>query len=255
MLGLTKEQRREIAKVVEELFDSLAFQMIGDIPELRGKKSLFLTAEAPANTLARVFVESAGNRDLNRVEKRVLDGNLQTAMAYIEKLRGKTEADVLGRLDGYLKTQSVKGAEASEDAVREILAAEMDKARRHIKTIAEAEATKSRNVGKGLDIVKVSSSQGIEDPVVFFVVIKDNVTCGECKRLHLLSDLITPRLWKFSELNQDYHKKGNASPSISGAHPHCRCTLSTLMPGFGFENGRVTFVHSGFDALAEQRKG
>jgi len=99
-----------------------------------------------------------------------------------------------------------------------------------------------RNVGILEGIVKTNAVAGVEDPTVFFVVVRDGVLCGECKRLHMLEDGVTPRVWKLSEVGHGYHKKGEQFPKVGGLHPHCRCVLSTLLPGYGFNEGG--FVHT-----------
>jgi hypothetical protein len=38
-------------------------------------------------------------------------------------------------------------------------------------------------------------------------------------------------------LGHGYHKKGEPNPKVGGLHPHCRCTMVTLMPGYGFDAG------------------
>jgi len=254
MIGLSKEQRKFINLTIGNLFDDLAYQFIGDIPSLKGKKNIFFSTKEPLHTLARLFIQSNGNKPMNAVEKTVLNNKLDTALEYIDKLKLRTQTDTAIRLDGFLKTKAVKGQKVTKEELNIILSSEMDKAGKHIKTIANAEATSARNVGKGLEIIKVASGHSVEDPVVFFIVIKDNVTCKECLRLHLMPDKITPRLWKFSELNHGYHKKGNLTPSINGAHPHCRCTLTYMAPGFGFgAKGKVKYVKGKFDALKFQR--
>jgi hypothetical protein len=105
----------------------------------------------------------------------------------------------------------------------------------HVEAIVDTEASNARNVSLMDGIVRINAARGIDDPVVYFVVVRDNVTCDECIKLHLLKDKRTPRVWKLSEVGQGYHKRGDDHPKIGGLHPHCRCTMVTLLPGFGFK--------------------
>jgi hypothetical protein len=105
-----------------------------------------------------------------------------------------------------------------------------------------------------MDITRASASLDDADPTVFFVVVKDAATCKECIRLHLMDDGSTPKLWKFSELKQGYHKRSEDYPSAFGLHPHCRCTLTYLAKGFGFSRGRVSYIREGHDEYSKQRK-
>jgi hypothetical protein len=95
---------------------------------------------------------------------------------------------------------------------------------------------------------------GVEDPTVCFISVNDIHRCEECKRLHTLDDGTTPRLWRLSQVATGYHKKGSPFPSVVGIHPHCRCGLTTVMPGYGFDSqGQVEAKYPGFDAYADQR--
>ena len=73
--------------------------------------------------------------------------------------------------------------------------------------------------------------------------------------LHLLPDKKTPRLWKLSEIGHEYHKKGDPNPKLPGLHPNCRCKLTYLAQGFGFDkDGKVTWKGVDHDELEFQRK-
>jgi hypothetical protein len=101
----------------------------------------------------------------------------------------------------------------------------------------------------------VAAGIGDADPTVFFVLVRDQNTCKECIRLHLMPDQSTPRLWKFSELKQGYHKRGEEKASAFGLHPHCRCTLTYLSGGFGFDEfGKLEYKGENFNAYSKQKK-
>lgn len=80
-----------------------------------------------------------------------------------------------------------------------------------------------------------------------------NHNCDRCKELHLMPDGVTPRLWLLSEVNRGYAKKGDAVPSMSGQHPHCRCGIVTVTEGYGFKNGSITYISPGHDEMKRQR--
>jgi hypothetical protein len=78
--------------------------------------------------------------------------------------------------------------------------------------------------------------------------------CNDCKRLHLMPDGITPRLWKLSELKASYGKRGDEVPSLINRHPFCRCQLVYLTKGFGFnDKGKLKYVQEGYDAYSIQK--
>jgi hypothetical protein len=135
-----------------------------------------------------------------------------------------------------------------------VLQEELGKARSGLERIAASEATKTRNLGSLMDITRKAAEIGDKDPTVCFLVIKDAVTCKECLKIHLMPDQTTPRLFKLSELSGGYHKRGEDFPSILLLHPHCRCTMVMVPPGYGFDSkGHLTFISSDHNELEKQR--
>jgi len=253
MIGLDKAHKKIINDVLGDLFDDLAFNVIGDLPQFKGKKNIFITGEQPLYTLARIFLESHGG-DVGEFEEKILHNNLDTALEYINKLKANTQNRVVNRLDGFVKTKQMKNETVSPEEMAVILDEEMKSAESQINTITNSEATKSRNTGKALEILKVAEDQNDEDPDTMFILTKDSVTCKECIRLHLMPDMVTPRVWKLSQLSHDYHKKGENFPSINGLHPHCftdKKGVNILTENDGWKNisdvkiGERVLTHTG----------
>lgn len=253
MIGLLSSSKDQIAAVVEDMFDTIALQFIGDIPKLKNKKMLTISSKRNFG-LSHLFVQAMQNKTPNPIEQDVLKSLLESANGYIESLKSRTRSNVTERIDGIIKEARYQGRAVSEQEIQDVLAEELGKARSHMKAIAESEATKLRNLGTMMDISRVAANLGDNDPTVFFVVVKDGATCKECVKLHLIPDQITPRLWKFSELKQGYHKRGEENPSAFGLHPHCRCTLTYLSQGFGFDrSGKVSYKAEDYSAFKKQR--
>lgn len=253
MIGMSSSNKEHISNLVDSLFDRIAYDFLGNIPKLKDKKSLIIASKRSLG-LPNLFVQAMRNKNPNEIEKDVLKNLLDTAYGYIDSLKGRTRSNITERIDGLIKESKIKGISVSESQIHEIMDEEMSKAKNQLQAIVEAESTKSRNVGTMMDISRVAADIGDLDPTVFFVVVKDGKTCNECKRLHLMPDETTPRLWKFSELKQGYHKRSENSPSAFGLHPHCRCTLTYLSPGFGFDSfGKLDYKSESFDAFSAQR--
>lgn len=252
MRGLSSPVKENISRIVEDLFDKVSLQFIGDIPKLKHKK-LLLIGHAQNLGLPHLFVQAMQNRTPNPIEQDALKGLLDSAHGFIDSLKNKTRANLTERLDGLTREARIKGGKINPADVEEAIAEEFSKARSHIQAILESESTKLRNLGSLMDISRVASSIGDGDPSVFFVVVKDDKTCKECVKLHLMPDGVTPRVWKFSELKQGYHKRGEENPSAFGLHPHCRCTLTYLSKGFGFDKkGLVAYKGENHDTYEEQ---
>ncbi len=102
-------------------------------------------------------------------------------------------------------------------------------------------------------ITKINAYSDIDDPVVYWICVKDTALCKECQRLLLMGDG-TPRLWYLSECTHSYGKRGDSAPSVSGQHPTCRCIMATMITGYGFKDGSITYIGTGHDALLDQRE-
>jgi ElaB/YqjD/DUF883 family membrane-anchored ribosome-binding protein len=225
---------------------------LGNIPAFRNKKSLLFSYN-PTHTLAHLFIQALGGSNPLPREEEVLRNLLSTAHDYIESLKSKTKANLTDSIDSYVKESRAKGISPSETEIRSRINEALTSAGKHMKVISEAETTKTRNMGKLMNIARVGASIGQADPNVFFVVVRDQKTCNECIRLHMLADNITPKVWKMSELKYSYHKKGEDQPSVAGLHPHCRCSLTLLAKGFGFKNGKVAFIAENHDEYENQK--
>ena len=245
MRGISSSSKNRIHELVDELFDRMTLHLIGEVPSLKNKKSIIFTSK-PNLTLAHLFIKSLGSERPMPQEQEALKNLLSTAEEYISSLRSKTKAQVTESIDSYVKEQALKNERASTVEIKNRINEALTKARNHFKTIAEAESTKARNMGKALQIGKVAASQGVKDPNVYYVVIRDGKTCNECVRLHLMDDLVTPRVWKLSEIGFGYHKRGQPNPKIAGLHPHCFV---------GNRNVKVLTEHAGYINIKDVKIG
>ena len=252
MFGISSGAKDTISKLVEGIFDTLALQLVGEIPRLKGKKTFIIDAN-PKQGLAHLFIQAMGNRAPNAIEADALKSLLDSSFGFIDALKAKTRTNVADRINALAAEARTRGTDLTAADIQSVVDEELASAGSHMKTITESESTKFRNLGGAMDITRVATGLGDDDPTVFFIVIKDGATCKECIRLHL-NPGGTPRVWKFSELKQGYHKRGEDNPSAFGLHPHCRCTLSYLGRGFGFDSkGHVTWRKQGHDEHSRQR--
>lgn len=253
MLGLSSRAKEALGQVVEDLFDRVALQFIGDIPKLKNRKNLIISNQRNFG-LPHLFVQSMSNKTPNPLEQDFLQSMLESSHGYVEALKNRTRANIAERIDGLTREALLRKEKLKEEDVQAVLDEELGKAKSHMVAIAESEGTKLRNLGTMMSISRVAADIGDADPTVFFVVIRDGSTCKECIRLHLMPDGATPRLWKFSQLKQGYHKRGENNASAFGLHPHCRCTLTYLSKGFGFDDtGRLKYHQEGYDAYSKQK--
>jgi hypothetical protein len=241
----------EVEAKVDALFDGVKTRFLG--PQATKKRLVigFKRDLSMPGIYERAVTEEHGIPD-----KEHLDQLLVTAGNYIDSLRHKAKANVVTALQAFHTEASTPTADP--DALHEKLSDSMQDLfgtlRYEVKRVVDTESQRARNVGNLEGIVRVNTSLGVKDPTVFFVVVRDGERCAECTRLHLLEDKKTPRVFKMGELGHGNHKRGETNPKVGGLHPHCRCTLTTLMPGFGFnDSGLVAWRGDGHDEYREQR--
>ncbi len=208
----------------------------------------------PRVTLPDLF-RGASASERVKADQSILEGLMDIAKGFLDAQRERTKAHTVKAVQSWLSEAHAGGVDTDLDTVLGgELAQVFGKAHDGVKKILETESTVARNTGTLDGIIKVNAHSGIEDPVVFFVVVRDGDLCDDCKRLHLLEDETTPRVWYLSELSHGYFKKGGDRPCVGGLHPHCRCSLVTLMPGYGFDgSGMVDWIGFDHDEMAKQR--
>ncbi len=186
--------------------------------------------------------------------QKLKDSLQRVAESYLDVSREKAKAGVVHAVQSYITDIEHSGAEPDVGSmIQDEISSVMNKVRSDVKRIVDTESTKARNFS-GLDAVgRIGTASGISDPVVCFMGPNDAHTCDECFRLFFMEDGVTPRCWYRSELKSGYHKHGNDSPSIAGCHPNCRHSIVPVLPGFGFQGGKLEYISHGHDELKTQR--
>ena len=253
MRGLSFKATEAIEKIIQKQFDDISLRFLGLIPKVtKQKRIVFSTSK---NNIMSLFFQSLGTSTPNQLEKQTIRTLMRIASGYIDGLKERTTARVINNVDSYIKNKSSQEEPVEANEVSEIVSMEMDKAKHQFKMIANTESNKASNTGTALQITRIAEKKNIKDPTVFFIVTVDDVTGSEEFKLHLMPDRKTPRVWKLSEIAHGYHKKGDSEPKIGGLHPNCRCKLTYLAEGWGFDaGGRVKFISLDHDELKAQRK-
>jgi hypothetical protein len=228
----------KVGSIIDGLFASLKLKFLPTGKTLEWHTSL------PA--VYRASVAAHGGTPDAETENHLLE----IADAYLEGIKARIKARALNAALGNETAETAGG-----EAVAQTPATIIESATHEIETVLDSETQNARSLGAVEGISQVAASQGVADPTVFFVVVRDSSLCDECKDIHLMPTGVEPRLWKLSEVMNGYHQRGVDAPSMTGLHPHCRCSLTYLAPGFGFNaRGYVQYVAPGFDALEDQRR-
>lgn len=249
-ITLGKGAVRVIHAAIDKLFDRLKARVLGG--GYTDKK--VRVGIVPDLTLPGLF-RQASVEERNRPNIELMESLMRTAEGYLEAQRVATKTKTVHAVESFLREAEHRGEEADMSTVLGgQLSSIMESAEDGVKKIVDTEATHVRNVGTLDGILKVNTAAGVDDPTVFFIVVRDEHLCDECKRLHLLDDEVTPRVWKLSQLGHGYHKRGEENPKLGGLHPHCRCSLGTLLPGYGFKAGMVHYISPDHDEYSKQHE-
>jgi hypothetical protein len=246
---LPKTAVRLIQRAVDNVFDRILARFL---ERPYGDKKIVI-GHKPRVTLPSLF-NAAAAAERVKPDTDILDGLMRIAEGFIEAQRERTKAHTVKAVQSFLTEAHASGVDTDlETVLGGELAEVFGKAHHDVKRILDSEASNARNTGTLDGILKVNAAMAIEDPVVYFVVVRDASLCDECKRLHLQADGVTPRVWHLSDLGHGYFKKGGDKPCVGGLHPHCRCSLVTLMPGYGFDKaGMVQWIGFDHDELKVQ---
>jgi len=248
---LSRRAESLIALAVDQHFDRISTWVLGpEFTKLQGDKYVIVTSRPAEFTLAGIYRAAAADEGV-KAGVDTVSTLAKVAQGYLDAQREVTKAKVLRAVNAWM----IENPNAS---VETVLAGElsgiMGDVKKAVVKIVDSEATVARNMGTIEGISKISQIAGVDDPSVFFVVVRDNDLCKECRRIHLMPDRVTPRVFRMSEVSAGLHDRGDDSPCVGGLHPHCRCTIANLLPGYGFDSlGRIRFVKLGHDEFSRQR--
>lgn len=244
---LSKGAVKAIGQHVDGIFDGVKARMLG--PDFYQSRKSILFHQQPYS-LPGLYVNAAAD-EMAAPNKLTLVSLAKVAENYLDAQRELTKARVLHAVNAWL-------ASPDERPIEEVLGASLSDVWKRLNTeivkIANSEGTAARNLGTLEGVVKINAAAGVKEPVVAFVGPRDQYTCEECIRVLCMPDRITPRAFWLSEVSHDYHERGSDTPCIGGMHPHCRHSLVTIMPGYGFdEGGKIKYRGKGYSVLEDQR--
>jgi len=112
--------------------------------------------------------------------------------------------------------------------------------------VVTTELAQATNLGAFDAIVENNRSKSPSDIYVYKSGPHDDKTCKHCLRFWFLSDGITPKVYRLSDLlanGANYGRKAaDWKPTIGVTHPNERHFLLELPKGWGFKGGAISFV-------------
>lgn len=251
---LSKGAVVELNRRVDELFDRLLTRLLGG--SFSGKH-LYITHD-PVLSMPSLFAQAAASEG-GSVDHDLLQNLADVTKHFVDAQRASAKATTVRRIQMLL--EDVKAGRIEPENFRNHVESELidtwGRITSNVERVTNTESQHVLTMGLREGINQMSAVRGISDPVVVFIPKNDAALCDECRKTHLCPDETTPRCWLSSEVSSDYHVRGERRPSFHLMHPHCRCSLATVLPGFGFDAaGRVTFIKSDFSERDyQQAKG
>ncbi len=188
-------------------------------------------------------------------DKETLNGLIRVAENYLDAEKHKAIAKAVNAVQSAISNQAYYDQDPAkiQTTLLDTLSDVFREAKVNVARIVDSETQRGKNTGTLEGVIKANQNLGISDPVIFFVVVKDGLACDHCKRVHLMPDGVTPRLWYLSEVSHGYATKDQNYPSIGDLHPNGRCVLTTLIKGFDVKGNQIVWVGRDYDAIKEQR--
>lgn len=233
---------------VETLFDRLKRRFLGS----QGKQIMFAQGQAPQFSLNGLY-DFASKIETGQTPSQSSFSPIKSIVEeYLDAHKASAKAQIVRTVQSSLEDTDSTIEDVLEKELSDVFYKTFDGVKKVIKT--EANVTKNYSI---LDSIKqINIENEVSDPVVFWLCVHDSALCPECKRLHLLDNETTPRVWLLSECASGYVKRGSSVPSLTNLHPLDRCVISTLTPGYGFNSaGHVEYIGPNHNELKKQREG
>lgn len=275
---LTKLQLKKIEEIIRRRFLRLTYETLGEralteeeISQLQRAgllRSNVRNFTGDAYTLGKIVshLDKASARNMTFDQVKRAAGKFPTtevekrAMEYASEHTGQY---IRGISDDIVKEVRAEASRSSMDALRAVQS-EVSSAILNRKTTSELKSALHRVIqGKTRDWLRVASTEmtdaiqrGVyqeiynqsEDGAEQLVYKRPSPNaCKHCKRVYLLGDGVTPKVFKLSELEESNIGK-NASewgPTVGAVHPWCQCQLSPVPEGFDFVKRPVASTNFG----------
>jgi len=248
---------KAIDKAIEALFMRLKARFLGYKYEPKQIRFTTTGYDKPLQhredlSLPSVF-EDAARLEGFKANTKLLGAINESVEQYLDAHQELTKARVKSAIQtALLGSETSKEEVDVAQVIKKELTSVMEKASSDVAQVIDGEMGKAKNLSTLDAITKTTVVAGVEDPTIAFIGPNDKYCCKDCQRLYFMPDGVTPRVWKLSEIKVGWMKHNDLVPSMY-SHNHCRHTSSPMMPGFGFVNGKITYIEPGYDIWKDQR--
>ncbi len=256
---LTKSLQRILEEIIRKSFNGFRLNLLGPDRVNKAFVMSFKGSNYDPNTSlgsAYLHANAINTSDPRAVDVSTINRIKDVAEKYVDQLEQKSIADITRIISEHIaeiETQSKISGQSMRDillsdagqdiikSIKEQLTIQKERIDKAASVIAEHELYNAQNYGAFDGVLAAAKAVGISDPNVCKIGVMDDKRCKHCWRLWTLEDKVTPRVYKLSELNAAPGDWKKPDASVSPTHPNCRDVIITLMPGFGFDGGKITY--------------
>lgn len=241
-----------IGSIVDRIFARVKAKFLGWQPVTM--RTTFTPVASLPGMFAAANAEEGSKPDTDRLARM-----MHSANEYLDAHKAKAKAKMVREVAATLEEAHAGGIKTDLHTVLQGKVSDvLGETERGVRTVVEEHTQTTKNLGVMDGIIAVNVAADVADPVVAFLVaarLGPDAPCEECLKLHTTGGIGSPpRVWLMSELSHGFHKKGDPYPSISGLHPNCRCSMVTVLPGFGFDGtDELHWMGNGYSELENQR--
>lgn len=255
---LSRQAIKAIGRAIDAVFDRAKKRFLGyqfDAKTIRFGVTLPDRAGEHREDLSLKGVfDNAAKAEGMKPNAKLYESVAKGVESYFDAHRELAKARVVHEVQSYLHDSEQGSVKADpEKVLGTALGTAFEKVTSDVGRVVDSELSRGKNISTLDAISKINLSLGIADPVIAFLGPNDANTCKECLRMFFLPDGVTPRAWLTSELKHGYFKRGDSYPCIGNCHPHCRHSLVSILPGYGFKSGILTFIEPGYSIIKDQR--
>jgi hypothetical protein len=274
--------RRRIEQATRRFTNYLRYRSIGphaltkeELKDL-ARSGLIGPGRPPKNAIQRAYLKTHGKMvDKELAPKATRDGALEflerMQNRYSKKMGESMTTDIMSQLESEIRPF----VDRSEGKAVYKLLKDPDKFSKYLgnklngsvknwahrwKTIVNTELHRASNLGAADAILHNNKpdDRGPDEITVYKVGNRPGGgACPHCVKFWFLDDLVTPRVYKFSELaaggTNIGRKAANWEATMDSTHPNCTHILNELRPGFGFIGGKLEYIDLRYDEYAKQR--
>lgn len=276
-MALKAVTTKKINEAANRFIAWLKYHAIG--PQALTKKELkdlvmagMIDVKAPKTAVARSYLETHDQLTKLPAPKPIRQGSIdfleRQFARYAEKAGKQFATDMLSQIESQISPfvdkqegkhvyDMLRNKTKHAKNLRSALNGQVKDWSMRWKMIVTTELSRASNYGALDAIFQNNKGQDPKEIYVYKVGPNDGATCKYCKRFWFMSDGVTPKVYKLSELIANGtnigRKQRDWKPTVDVTHPNGRHTLVQLQSGWGFQGGHLHYIGKDHDEYKRQK--